>query len=85
MNNLNSDSPIIKITRPNLEHLLHISLPNQSMIRDENAKRSVYYNPSNEMVAIHENGRATLLDPVVIEKAREHYEFEKYLALNYLN
>ena len=85
MNNLNSDSPIIKITRTDLEHLLHISLPNHSMMRDENPKRSVYYNPSNEMVAIHENGRATLLDPVVIEKAREHYEFEKYLALNYLN
>ena len=77
MNNLNSDSPIIKITRTDLEHLLHISLPNHSMMRDENAKRSVNYNPSNEMVAIHENGRATLLDPVVIEKAREHYEFEK--------
>ncbi|MBT5224860.1 MAG: hypothetical protein HN815_07155 [Candidatus Marinimicrobia bacterium] len=57
--------------------MLHISLPNHSMMRDENPKRSVYYNPSNEMVAIHENGRATLLDPVVIEKAREHYTFEK--------
>ena len=77
MSDLNGDYPIIKITRTDLEHLLHISLPNQSMMRDENEKRSVFYNPSKEMVAIHENGRATLLDSVVINKAREYYEFEK--------
>lgn len=77
MNNLNSNHPIIKISKTDLEHLLFISLPNQSMTRNENGKRVVYHNPSNEMVAIHENGRATLLDPVVIEIAREHYTFEK--------
>ena len=77
MKELKGDSPIIKITRTDLEHLLFISLPNQSMTRNENGKRVVYHNPSNEMVAIHEEGRATLIDSVVIEKARETYTFEK--------
>ena len=77
MKKLEGDLPIIKITKTDLEHLLFVSLPNQSMTRKENGKRAVYHNPSNEMVAIHEEGRATLIDSVVIEKARETYAFEK--------
>ena len=76
MNNLNNDHPIIKISRVDLEHLLFVSLPNQSMNREESKNKSIYYNPSNEMVAIHEKGKAVLLEPVVIEKAREYYTFE---------
>ena len=77
MNNLNSDSPIIKITRPNLEHLLYLSLPIHAVSRTNDIKRTLYHKPGNELVAVFERGKATLLDPLLIELAREHYEFEK--------
>ena len=77
MNNLEGDTPIIKITRPNLEHLLYLSLPNHAVSRHDDIKRTLYYNPSNELVAVFEKGKATLIDSLLIELACEHYEFEK--------